>query len=143
MLGRPITTNPILIPPNSLVVRGSSDSQAIEDPIVAAGVHYIHQRLSEPITNEDIARAAGVSRTLFQQRFKHEMGVPIRAFLVNSRLDRARMLIASSDLTLADIAQRCGFKHQEYLGDVFKKKYGQTPGQYRKKEISGAESVLS
>lgn len=144
MHGQPIATNPLLVPPTSLVVRGSSDSQAIQDPIVAAGVHYLHQHLSEPITNEDIARAAGVSRTLFQQRFKQEMGVPIRTFLINSRLERAKMLIASSDLTLADIAQRCGFKHQEYLGDVFKRHFGQTPGQFRnQKEVPDTEPAFS
>ena len=131
MLGQPISPEPFLVSPTALVIRGSSDSQAIQDPIVATGVHYLQQHLSEPITNEDIARAAGVSRTLFQQRFRQEMNCTVRNFLIQCRLDRARMLIASSDLTLADIAQRCGFKHQEYLGDVFKRHFGKTPAQYR------------
>ena len=138
MQGQTISQAPLLVSPTALVVRGSSDSQAIQDPVVAAGVHYLQQHLPEPITNEDIARAAGVSRTLFQQRFKQAMGVPIRTFLINSRLDRARMLIASSELTLADIAQRCGFKHQEYLGDVFKRQFGQTPGQFRSGQNSSS-----
>ena len=136
MSGQVISQDSLLVPPTALVVRGSSDSHAIQDPVVAAGVHYLQQHLSEPITNEDIARSAGVSRTLFQQRFRQEMGVPVRTFLINSRLERARMLIATSDLTLADIAQRCGLKHQEYLGDVFKRNFGQTPGQFRSRQNS-------
>ncbi len=134
MQGERASMEPLLVSPTSLVVRGSSDSVPIQDTVVAAGVHYLQQHLSESITNEDIARAAGVSRTLFQQKFLQEMGCSVRQYLVRCRLERARMLIATSDLTFVDIAQRCGFKHQEYLGDVFKKHYGQTPGQWRKSE---------
>lgn len=123
---------PLFVPPTGVVIRGSSDTLAIDDPAVALGVRFLREHLAEPVTNDLVARAAGISRTLFQQRFREAMGQTVREYLTAQRLRRAKGLIENSDLTLADIAQRCGFKHQEYLGDVFRKHFGVTPGRLRK-----------
>lgn len=125
---------PILVPPNEMVIRGSSDTLAIDDPAVAAGLRYLREHLADSVTNDLVARAAGLSRTLFQQRFREAMGQTVRAYLTEQRLRRAKLLIESSDLTLADIAERCGFRHQEYLGDVFRRHFGTTPGKLRKQK---------
>ncbi|MFT5468823.1 MAG: LacI family transcriptional regulator [Verrucomicrobiales bacterium] len=132
MVGEAAPSQQLLVPPTGVVTRGSSDTQAIEDPLVAVGVGFMREHLAEPITNDAIARAAAVSRTLFQKRFRAAMGRSIRDYLIDLRLRKARLLIETSELTLADIAQRCGFRHQEYLGDVFRKHYGLTPGQARR-----------
>ena len=124
----------LLVPPTGIVVRGSSDTLAIDDPVVAAGVRFLREHLAEPVTNDDVARVAGVSRTLFQQRFRVAMNCSVRDYLTRMRLRRARLLIEGSDLTLADIAQRSGFRHQEYLGDVFRRHFGITPGKLRKQQ---------
>ncbi len=125
--------SPTLVPPTGLVARGSSDTRAITDPVVASGVRYLREHLADPVTNDQVARSVGVSRTLFQKRFREAMGETVRECLIRLRLRRARLLIETSDLTLADIAQRSGFRHQEYLGDVFRKRFGVTPGQLRKR----------
>ena len=133
MAGQPLSRHAFLVPPSGLVVRGSSDTQAIEDPVVATGLHFLRHNLAAPLDNALIAKAAGVSRTLFQKRFRQEIGCTVHAYLVNCRLERAKMLLTSSNLTLADIALRCGFNHQEYMGDVFKRHTGMTPGEWRKR----------
>ncbi|MCB1063188.1 MAG: DNA-binding transcriptional regulator [Verrucomicrobiae bacterium] len=127
----------VLVPPTGVVVRGSSDTLAIDDPAIAAGVRYLREHLAESTTNDAVARAVGISRTLFQQRFRVAMGQTVRDYLIGLRLQRARLLIETSDLTLADIAQRCGFKHQEYLGDVFRRHFGITPGKLRQSTKEG------
>ena len=128
---------PVLVTPTGIVVRGSSDTLAIDDPVVAAGVRYLREHLADSITNDEVSRAAGVSRTLFQQRFRICMDCSVREYLTRLRLRRARLLVEGSDLTLADIAQRSGFKHQEYLGDVFRRHFGVTPGKLRKQKREG------
>jgi len=125
--------DPTLIPPTGIVTRRSSDTQAIRDDAVAIGVNYIHRNLAAPLTNDLVARVAGVSRTTFQKRFLDEMQTTIRDYLVQQRLRRAHQLITDSDFTLSDIAERCGFTHQEYMGSVFKSHFGITPGSLRKK----------
>jgi len=84
-----------------------------------------------------VARAAGLSRTLFQKRFRAAMGCTIREYLVQQRLNRARDLILHSELSLAEIAERSGFRHQEYLGAQFKARFGRTPGSLRREPSGG------
>ncbi|HBI31694.1 MAG TPA: hypothetical protein DDY45_06625 [Verrucomicrobiales bacterium] len=129
--GEPTPSERILIPPNQIVVRESSDSRSISDPEVRNAIQFIREHLSEPITNEDVAKAVGLSRTRLQVRFRDEVGVSLHAFLAEMRLRRAERLIQSTNLTFADIAERCGFRHHEYLGYILKKARGITPRQLR------------
>ena len=122
---------PLLVPPTGIVTRQSSEGQAIDDVVVARGLHFLHGHLGEAMNNQSIASAAGVSRTVFQRRFRQAMGTSVRDYLTQQRLKRARDLIENSELTFVDIAQRCGFKHQEYLGYVVQKHFGTTPGKMR------------
>ena len=122
---------PVLVPPNEIVVRESSDSRSISDPAVRDAVRFIRERLSEAITNEEIAKAVGISKTRVQVRFRAALGMSIREFVAERRLLRAEKLIVATDLTFADIAERCGFRHHEYLGYVLKKRRGITPRQLR------------
>ena len=55
----------------------------------------------------------------------------LREFLTDRRLQRAENLIRSTNLTFADIAERCGFRHHEYLGYVLKRQRGVTPQHLR------------
>ncbi len=130
--GQELATRIVRVPPNGIVERESSSITAIDDPLVAKGVSYIRQNLAAPITNDSIARACGISRTLFQKRFREAMGQSIREFILERRVERALHLIKGSDITLADVAERSGFKHQEYLGQIIKRTTGRTPGQLRK-----------
>ena len=127
---------PVLVAPNEIVVRESSDSRSISDPAVRDAVRFIRERLSEAITKEDIAKAVGISKTRVQVRFRAALGMSIREFVAERRLLRAEKLIVATDLTFADIAERCGFRHHEYLGYVLKKRRGITPRQLRSRAES-------
>lgn len=130
----------ILVPPRELVVRRSSELQAVEDPQVAEGLHYIHEHLGEALNNETVARAAGISRTLFQRQFRDTLGMTVRHYVIHERLRRAQSLIESTDLTLADIAEQVGFRHQEYMGTVFRQRLGITPASLRRAALEEASA---
>ena len=100
--------------------------------VVAKGIRFIREHLAEPITNESISRASGLSRTLFQKRFREVSGQSIREFILARRLERALMLITTTDIPLGEVAAFCGFRHQEYLGQVVKRSTGTTPGALRR-----------
>lgn len=134
--GKPLPSRIIRIPPNEIVERESSSIRAIEDPLVARGVSYIRRNLAATITNDSISRACGISRTLFQKRFRDAMGQSIREFILERRIERALLLIRGSDITLAEVAERSGFNHQEYLGQIIKRSTGKTPGQLRKEGLT-------
>lgn len=128
--GKP-PTRAVLVSPTGIVARQSTDTVSIDDDAVAHALHHIREHLSSPLSNEQIAREVGISRTQFQRRFRATMGTTIRDYIVQTRLHRARMLIEGTDLPLKSIAKQCGFRHQEYLGQVIKKHDHVTPGELR------------
>jgi len=79
-----------------------------------------------------IARHAGLSRSVLQRRFRALLHRSVHQEILNARLKRARELLAETNLSLGDIAEKTGFKHQEYMGAVFKTHLKTTPAQYRR-----------
>ncbi|MEM7147375.1 MAG: XylR family transcriptional regulator [Verrucomicrobiota bacterium] len=132
MAGAPPPSEVILVPPTGVVTRRSSSTNAITDAVVAEGIHFINENLAAPLTNESIAKSAGTSRTAFQRRFREATGMTVREYLVSTRLRRAKSLIEDTTMTLVEIAEVSGFRHQEYMGSVFKDRLGITPGSLRK-----------
>jgi LacI family transcriptional regulator len=123
---------PILIPPLGIVTRRSTDVLAIEDLQLVAGVRFIREHLFDEISVNDIARAAGMSRRVFERRFVAQVGRSPKAEVLQLRLERVKELLADTDWPLAQIAERTGFNYGEYLHAVFTKKFGTTPGEFRK-----------
>ncbi len=136
MSGADAPVEVVQVPPTGVVARRSSDVVAITDAAVANGLHHIHENLAAALTNESVARSAGVSRTAFQRRFRDATGSTVREYLIAQRLRRAQRLIEETDMSLAAIAERSGFRHQEYMGSVFKERLGVTPGSLRKSSVA-------
>ena len=119
------------IPPKGIVVRQSTEITALEDPLLAAALSYIRQYACQGIHVADVVRYVGFSRSALQRRFRGHLGRTIHEVILKTRLDRAKMLLAETDLTLAEIAHRTGLHYAEYLHSVFRRQFGITPGQYR------------
>jgi LacI family transcriptional regulator len=132
MAGKKPPSEPMLFPPIRLVTRRSSNTLAVSDPAVALGVHMIHENLGNcSLNNDDLARETGISRSLLQRRFREETGKTIREFLIEVRLNKAKSLLENSELSLVEISELVGFGRQSYLGHVFKKHLGISPGSLR------------
>lgn len=132
MAGTKPPAEPVLIPPLEIKLRRSTDVLAMNDRQLVAGAHYMREHLFEPITVNDLARAAGMSRRVFERRFTARVGRAPKAEVLRLRLERVKELLSETDWTLGQIAERTGFKYSEYLHTVFTQKTGATPGQYRK-----------
>lgn len=135
MRGKPPPFMQKFIPPKGIVVRQSTDITAIEDPLLAAALSYIRQYACQGIHIQDIVRYVGLSRSTLQRRFRRHLGRSIHDMILKTRLERAKMLLAETDLTLTEIAERTGFHYAEYLHSVFCKHMGITPGQYRQEAL--------
>ncbi|MDQ8185660.1 XylR family transcriptional regulator [Pelagicoccus sp. SDUM812002] len=119
------------VSPHILHVRQSSDATALEDNALVKALRFIRSNACDPISVDDIARAAGVSRSVLQRRFRSSLNKTVLESILTVRVNRAKEMLSTTSLPLSDLAERCGFRHQEYLGFVFKKRIGCTPGQYR------------
>lgn len=131
MAGEPQPDGPILVPPTGLVVRQSSDIMAIDDPLVVAAVRYIREHACHGIKVADVVKHAGLSRTLLERRMRQAIGRTPGEEIIRLRFNRVKRLLAETALSLAAIADRCGFEHPQYMAEAFKKIYGITPGTYR------------
>ncbi|WP_404983723.1 helix-turn-helix domain-containing protein [Cobetia marina] len=88
----------------------------------------LHRRLSVA----DLARQSHLSEQHFSERFRVLTGLSPYQYLLRRRLDEARHLLDSSDLSLSQIAERCGFANQSALSHAFRKHLGFPPSALRK-----------
>src|SRR5580700_11070756 len=92
---------------------------------------YIEAHLGESIELAEIAAIAGLSVFHFARQFKHSAGVTPHYYLVSRRVERAKELLAGTDLSLSAIAFAAGFSDQSHLTRHFRQIVGTTPGQFR------------
>jgi LacI family transcriptional regulator len=131
--GRSTPRRTILVEPRGVVSRRSTDVLAIEDTEIAEAVRLIRTRACDGLTVAELLRSCSLSASSLERRFMQFLGRSPKAEIIRIRLQRVVELLAEPDLSLAAIAARSGFKHPEYLSAVFKKKFGMSPGQYRRR----------
>jgi LacI family transcriptional regulator len=131
LAGRPATTRTTLMEPRGVVARQSTDVLAIEDPDIAAATRLIRARACSGLTVRHLLASCPLSCSSLERRFTQLLGRTPKAEIQRVKLQRVQELLAQTDLSLAAIAARTGFKYQEYMSFVFKQKVGVSPGQYR------------
>jgi LacI family transcriptional regulator len=131
MSGRKVGAEAHLIEPIGVAARQSSDVLAIDDRNIARAVRYIREHACDGINVEDVLSAVPLSRRLFENRFKKLIGRTPHEEIIRVQLNRVKQLLSETELSLAEIAERTGFEHVEYLSVVFKKKVGIPPSQFR------------
>lgn len=102
---------------------------------IRSELNFIIQFLNEYHTNvtlSDLAMHFNRSRSHISHLFKRESGMTLRAYCNNLKLEDARKLLLSTDLSVTTIALNVGFNDTSYFIYLFKKKYGIAPLQYRK-----------
>lgn len=101
---------------------------------------YIENNYMNKITIEDIANETGLSQSHFMKYFKKTMGASFIDYLNEYRLTMASRLLLSSDSSILAIASEVGFDNLSYFNRIFKKRFGQTPRDYRKSSVTPTES---
>jgi LacI family transcriptional regulator len=120
------------LPPAGMVGRQSSDVMQVGDATVAKALSFIQDHIEQPIKVEDLLKHVFISRTLLERRFKAELGRTPLVEIRRQRVRRARQLLADTSLSVADIAEACGFSSDIRLSTVFKELTGQSPSAFRK-----------
>ena len=92
---------------------------------------FIEANLGEDLTIETLANEARLSPFHFARAFKAATGMAPHRYLTNRRIEKARSWISEGQLSLAEIAFRCGFSSQASFTKWFKRLVGATPGAYR------------
>jgi LacI family transcriptional regulator len=130
--GQPEPEEPVLISHATLIARESTDYRVVEDPIVAAALRYISERLAEPLTVSGIAYKLNLSPRLLQQRFAEKLGVAVSNEIRRLRLEKAKRLLTEPERPITSIPQSVGFNSANAMNKIFVRELGMTPSAYRK-----------
>lgn len=99
-------------------------------------IKYINAHFTDKITVNDVALATNVSKVYLQKLFKIQYGKTIHEMIVEKRLSQAKYMLEHSNLSILDIAKRCGFSSCEHLRSAFNKEVGCSPLSYRKEALN-------
>jgi AraC family transcriptional regulator len=103
----------------------------LSGPIVEQVTAYIDEHLADDLTLAELAAVAGLSPYHFARRFKEALGCSPHQYVVQRRVERARLLLTTTTWTLATIAQDVGCASETHLALHFKRLTGLTPKQFR------------
>jgi LacI family transcriptional regulator len=130
--GRVLKPRRLVVEPTCVVTRRSTDIVALDDPEVAAALHFLHDRAAEQIGVGDLVRHLLISRRSLEIRFRRVVGRTIHEELQRVRLERARRLLLETDLALPSVAEASGFASASYLAQVFRCAFQVTPARFRR-----------
>jgi AraC family transcriptional regulator len=88
---------------------------------------YIEAHLRDELSLSELAGVGGASPSHFRALFRRSLGVPVHQYVIRRRVERARELLASSELTAAQIAFDVGFAHQSHMARCMRRILGVTP----------------
>jgi AraC-like DNA-binding protein len=88
-------------------------------------------RYADPLTVDDLAGAAGLSRAHFSREFRRAFGEPPHAYLMTRRLERAAALLRATDRSVADVCLAVGLLSVGSFTSTFTRTYGMSPTAYR------------
>jgi LacI family transcriptional regulator len=122
----------VVVPPEGVVARQSTDTIAVDDPHLAAAVHFIHDHLGELFGVERVVEASSISRRQLEARFRRVLDVTPHDYLCQKRIDRAKQLLSvPGRIKLHNVVKACGFPSVERMRLIFKRFTGMTPIEYR------------
>ena len=109
---------------------GSPDSQ---NPQIAAALNYINENYEKDLRLEDVSRQVYLSVGYLSRIFKTETGYSFKEWLHRVRIEKAKELIAHTDLKYYEIAEKVGYKDYKYFSAYFNKLCGCSAKEYKSK----------
>ena len=100
---------------------------------IGEAVSYISLHFREDITLQDVAQAVFLSGGYLSRRFKKEVGANFSDYLLKLRLDEAMQLLQSTNLRVGEVSGQVGIGNISYFSNVFRKQFGISPNELRKK----------
>jgi LacI family transcriptional regulator len=122
----------LLLPPQRVVVRASTDLIAIDDEDVVAALRLIKAHFDQPINVDWIVQQLPVARRSLDRKFVKLVGRTVLHQIHHVRFQKAKELLAESDLSLELVARRSGFVNVSWLTHSFRRELDSTPMRFRR-----------
>lgn len=124
---------PILVPPAGIVLRRSTDTIAVTDPLVRQGLKYIGENISQSFGVAQIAEALGTTQNVLHKRFSAELGHSVGKEIARLRLAKVKILLRNTRMSIAEISSAAGFCTPSHLSNAFRAATGSSPREWAKK----------
>ncbi len=118
----------------------SSDGHALPGSKFRRVAQYIQQNLDKDLSLAELAAVVYMSPYHFARLFKDNTGVPPHRFVVRQRIARARGVLATPELSIAQVSRMVGFRTPSHFTTVFRRVLGITPGAYRAAALRADQS---
>ena len=120
-----------------IVIGQSTDSAATGDELLGAALAFMRSQATRGADVADVLREVPVSRRWLEQRCRELLGRSPAEELRRLRIERAKSLLATSQLPVGSIAQRSGFKNVDAFSRRFRLEVGESPSEFRRLVRSG------
>jgi transcriptional regulator GlxA family with amidase domain len=125
-------------------VRGPEERQRVAlqarfgalQPKLTEAVSLMEANLEEPLSTDDIARLAGVSRRQLERLFKQYLGSLPSRYYLELRLQRARQLLRDTNHSIVQVGLMCGFSSGSHFSTAFGTLFGNTPREERQRKLN-------
>ncbi|MEP0925435.1 AraC family transcriptional regulator [Leptolyngbya sp. ST-U4] len=94
-------------------------------------LNYIHTHLDRDLSLAELADVINISPTYFASLFKQAIEISPHQYVIQQRVEQAKLMLSKTDLAIADIALQVGFSSQSHLTQQLKRLTGMTPKQIR------------
>jgi LacI family transcriptional regulator len=135
MDGETLDQKRILVPPERIIFRNSTDMTRSEYPEVARALRFIRNCANEFIDVSNVLDIVPVSRRWLEMKFKDEVGHGIYKEIRRVHVERAKELLITTDWPISRIAKESGFNNAERFDFAFQKTTGISAAEYRRKQI--------
>ena len=126
----------------TLVRRDSTADFSIAGRLVQKALVYIRKNALRGISVEDVAHHLGCSRRLADLRFRELMDTTIGEAIITTRLDTVKRLLATTKDSVASVSAQCGYANANYLKNLFKKRFGVSPREWRERLYANDATAL-
>jgi LacI family transcriptional regulator len=120
------------VPPLGIAERQSTDVLAIQDDEVRKALRFIRQNASRPISVGQLLEHVSVSRRVLERRFRAVLQRTPAQEIRRTHLERAKLLLAQTSLSVPDVARASGFNYVEHMIPLFRRWMGVTPLAFRR-----------
>lgn len=138
LAGEQVPAAPVLVDPLNITVRHSTDSTAIDDPLLAMAISYIRDHAKQGIMVQDVLRRVPLSRRALEQGFMKYLHRSPAGEIRRIRLQHAQQLLQNTRYSMPEIAKACGFANADQLLRNFRREVGMSPTLFRRKRLRGA-----
>lgn len=132
MAGNIPKTLEILVPPDGVAMRHSTDTVAVDNPYVSSAARYMRDNLRKNLSIQRVLQQVSISRRLLEKLFRHHLGCSPHDYLCRLRVQKTKdMLSVSPRIKMQTIAKECGFSTPDRMRIIFRHLTGMSPTQFR------------